>query len=82
MQGIIVSNCRGKLEPLVPNTGYFPMSLEFGSLLPNHSTSGLGSGTGTCCFWVGVGALILIFIGLKIIHVDLGSQGGEEGESS
>lgn len=38
--------------------------------------SGLGSETSTCSFWVGVGTLILIFIGLEVIHVDLGSQGG------
>lgn len=58
------------------------MALDFGSLPPNLPASGLGSGTGTCGFWVGVGTLILMFIGLKVLHVDLGSQGGEEGESS
>lgn len=51
-------------------------------LHPNLPTSGLGSRTGTCSFWVGVGTLILIFIGLEVIHVDLGSQGGEGGRIS
>lgn len=34
---------------------------------------------GTCSFWVGVGTLVLIFVGLEVVHVDLGSEREEEG---
>lgn len=65
---------------------YFHMALEFRSppflSRPPPIAPHGRQGNSTCGFRVGVDTLVLIFIGLEVIHIDLGSQGREKEESS